>query len=105
MLEFTKIAHVSSSTGIFTSRIQEIQVRRFVVKRLNFCIYSAPFDYFFPKLPAIQELLVDTLKTLDPLLHAEVFFTFMLLIIRISKKYLGNFWPILINELVNLFVI
>jgi hypothetical protein len=88
------------STGIFLSKEQETLEKRIAIKRLAFCIFAAPPDYYFPKLPSIQEKLVEVLKQSPPLLQADAINCITVIVLRISSKYLGNFWPIILHELV-----
>jgi hypothetical protein len=67
---------------------------------MNFLIFSGPQDYYFPKLPQIVEILVDSLKTNDITLYSLVFESFRILFIRINHAYLQNLWPIIISEMV-----
>jgi hypothetical protein len=94
-----KLTH-GVSTGIFLSKEQEILEKRTAIKRLAFCIFAGPPDYYFPKLPSIQEKLVDVLKQSPSSLQTDAINCITIIVLRISSKYLGNFWPIVLHELV-----
>ncbi|KAJ3153044.1 hypothetical protein HDU86_005342 [Geranomyces michiganensis] len=51
------------STTIFMSKDQETAIRAHSVRRLSYAIFSGPVDQYVPKLPSIQEKLVDIFKS------------------------------------------
>lgn len=92
-----------SGTGMFVSKEHEVSYRRSILKKLTFCVFAAPTDYYLAKLPAIQEKVVDNIKTSDPKLLIEVFFCIQALFCRVSSKAMANIWPVFLNELIRLF--
>ncbi|KAI8901962.1 Dopey, N-terminal-domain-containing protein [Globomyces pollinis-pini] len=90
---------VVSSTALFSDRKFEIQNRVSMIRRLTFCIFSAPQDWYLVKLPTIQEKLTESLKMNACAVQSEIFFCIQVIFLRISSKHLTNFWPIIINEL------
>ena len=62
------------SANIFTNREQEMISRSANLRRLSFVLLAAEQNHFLTQLPAIQEKLVDILRTnvVSPRVHSEV---------------------------------
>lgn len=88
----------ASSANIFTNREAELQTRALNLRRLSFVLLSGERDAFLPQLPAIQEKVVDLLRTN---VHAEVYLCLRVLLCRFSPRHMASFWPVIINELVS----
>jgi len=90
------------SANIFTNRELEMMSRALNLRRLSFVIYSGEKDHFLPQLPAIQEKVVDILRTnVAELVHAEVYLCMRVLLCRFSGQHLASFWPVMITEMVS----
>lgn len=65
----------SSSANIFTNRELEVLSRALALRRLTYTLFCSPKDTFLAQLPAVQEKLVDLLRSpVGDLVHAEVRF-------------------------------
>ncbi|XP_051999915.1 protein dopey-1-like isoform X1 [Xyrauchen texanus] len=96
----------SSSLSLFTNRDAELEQRAMILKRLAFTIYSSEVDQYQKYLPDIQERLVESLRLPQvPILHAQVFLFFRVLLLRISPQHLTSLWPTMITELVQVFLL
>lgn len=94
----------SASANIFTNREAENILRSTNLRRLSFVLFSSSRDQFLPQLPAIQEKLVDMLRSNPPdLVAAEVYLLLRVLLMRFHSRHLTTLWPIIIAELVRLF--
>lgn len=93
------------SANIFTNREQEMITRSLNLRRLSFVILAAEQNHFLTQLPAIQEKLVDILRTnvVSPRVHSEVYLCLRVLMCRISPQHLTNFWPVILAELLRVF--
>uniref|UniRef100_A0A667XX80 DOP1 leucine zipper like protein A n=1 Tax=Myripristis murdjan TaxID=586833 RepID=A0A667XX80_9TELE len=91
----------NSSLSLFTNRDAELEQRAMLLKRLAFTIYSSEVDQYQKYLPDIQERLVESLRLPQvPILHAQVFLFFRVLLLRMSPQHLTSLWPTMITELV-----
>ncbi|CAJ1061967.1 protein dopey-1 isoform X2 [Xyrichtys novacula] len=96
----------SSSVSLFTNRDAELEQRAMLLKRLAFTIYSSEVDQYQKYLPDIQERLVESLRLPQvPILHAQVFLFFRVLLLRMSPQHLTSLWPTMITELVQVFLL
>uniref|UniRef100_A0A8C5A6C1 DOP1 leucine zipper like protein A n=1 Tax=Gadus morhua TaxID=8049 RepID=A0A8C5A6C1_GADMO len=96
----------SSSLSLFTNRDAELEQRAMLLKRLAFTIYSSEVDQYQKYLPDIQERLVESLRLpAVPILHAQVFLFFRVLLLRMSPQHLTSLWPTMITELVTVFLL
>ncbi|KAJ3154630.1 hypothetical protein HDU89_007868 [Geranomyces variabilis] len=91
------------STTIFMSKDQETAIRAHSVRRLSFAIFSGPVDQYVPKLPSIQEKLVDIFKSGTGPMIVEVYLCLRVLLCRVSPHHLVNFWPTILTELIQTF--
>ncbi|KAJ3177300.1 hypothetical protein HDU87_004552 [Geranomyces variabilis] len=91
------------STTIFMSKEQETAIRAHSVRRLSFAIFSGPIDQYVPKLPSIQEKLVDIFKSGTGPMIVEVYLCLRVLLSRVSPHHLANFWPTILTELIQTF--
>uniref|UniRef100_A0A667XN58 DOP1 leucine zipper like protein A n=1 Tax=Myripristis murdjan TaxID=586833 RepID=A0A667XN58_9TELE len=95
----------SSSLSLFTNRDAELEQRAMLLKRLAFTIYSSEVDQYQKYLPDIQERLVESLRLPQvPILHAQVFLFFRVLLLRMSPQHLTSLWPTMITELCHLMI-
>jgi hypothetical protein len=63
----------SSSANIFTNRELEVLSRALALRRLTYTLFCSPKDTSLAQLPAVQEKLVDLLRSpVGDLVHAEV---------------------------------
>ncbi|KAM9440083.1 protein DOP1A isoform 1-T2 [Clarias gariepinus] len=96
----------NSSLNLFSNRDAELEQRAMLLKRLAFTIYSSEVDQYQKYLPDIQERLVESLRLPQvPILHAQVFLFFRVLLLRMSPQHLTSLWPTMITELVQVFLL
>ncbi|WWC97086.1 hypothetical protein V866_003964 [Kwoniella sp. B9012] len=95
----------TSSANIFSNREQEMLVKSLNLRRLSFVLLSAENNHYLVQLPAIQEKLVEMLRSsqLSPRVHSEVYLCLRVLMCRISPQHLTNFWPVILTELLRIF--
>ncbi|OCF74855.1 hypothetical protein I204_03697 [Kwoniella mangroviensis CBS 8886] len=95
----------ASSANIFSNREQEMLVKSLNLRRLSFVLLSAENNHYLVQLPAIQERLVEMLRSsqLSPRVHSEVYLCLRVLMCRISPQHLTNFWPVILTELLRIF--
>ncbi|KAK1927398.1 Dopey, N-terminal-domain-containing protein [Papiliotrema laurentii] len=93
------------SANIFTNREQEMISRSSNLRRLSFVLLAADQNHYLTQLPAIQEKLVDILRTnvVSPRVHSEVYLCLRVIMCRISPQHLTNFWPVILAELLRVF--
>ncbi|KAH8396651.1 hypothetical protein KR215_001784 [Drosophila sulfurigaster] len=96
----------AGSLNIFASRDQEYELRAMLLKRLAFVIYCSEFDQHNKYMPDIQEQLANSLRLvpLGPSVQAAVFLCFRVLLLRMSPDHVTSLWPILIAEMVQVFL-
>jgi hypothetical protein len=93
------------STGLFASKDNEYEQRAMLMKRLAFVVYSLDKDQSSRYLPEILERLTDLLKLpFTSILHVQILHFFRVLLVRISNRHIASFWPILITELLEIFL-
>ncbi|KAI8919962.1 Dopey, N-terminal-domain-containing protein [Powellomyces hirtus] len=88
------------STTLFMSKEQETMIRAQSVRRLSFAIFSGPTDQYVPKLPSIQEKLVDIFKSGSGPMVVEAYLCLRVLLCRVTSHHLSNFWPTMLTELI-----
>ena len=93
------------SANIFVNREQETITRSTNIRRLSFVLLAAEQNHYLTDLPAIQETLVDILRTsfLSPRVHSDVYLCLRVLMCRIGAQHLNNFWPVILAELLRVF--
>ncbi|XP_029636600.1 protein dopey-1 isoform X3 [Octopus sinensis] len=95
----------SGSLNLFSSKEQEFELRAQMLKRLSFTILSSESDQYQRNMPDIQERLAECLRTPQvPSVMSQVFLCFRVLILRMSPLQLTSLWPIIITEMVNVFL-
>ena len=96
-----RIAATPSAANIFSSREYELQMKAQNIRRLSFVLFASEKNHFLTQLPAIQEKLVDILRSGNAaILESEVYLCLRVLICRLSPHNLSSFWPVLLAELV-----
>ncbi|KAK8861427.1 hypothetical protein IAR55_002246 [Kwoniella newhampshirensis] len=97
----------ASSTNIFSNRDQEMLAKSLNLRRLSFVLIAAERNGYLSQLPAIQERLVEMLRStaVSPRVHSEVYLCLRVLMCRISPQHLTNFWPVILAELLRIFEI
>lgn len=104
LMLIAKVA-TAPSANIFTNREYEMLLRSLNVRRLSFIIFTGEKNHFLTQLPVIQEKLVDILRNVAaPIVQSEVFLCVRVLLCRLSKHNLTSFWPVLLTELVCVWV-
>ncbi|KAJ3012642.1 hypothetical protein HKX48_006177 [Thoreauomyces humboldtii] len=103
VVELISRVSAAPSTTIFMSKDQETLIRAHAVRRLSFAIFSGPVDHYVPKLPSIQEKLVDIFKSSSGPMIIEAYLCLRVLLCRVSPHHLTNFWPTIITELIQVF--
>ncbi|WRT65559.1 uncharacterized protein IL334_002504 [Kwoniella shivajii] len=95
----------ASSANIFSNRDQEMLVKALNLRRLSFILLAADMNQHLVQLPAIQERLVEMLRSsqVSPRVHSEVYLCLRVLLCRISPQHLANFWPVILAELLRIF--
>ncbi|ORX36308.1 Dopey, N-terminal-domain-containing protein [Kockovaella imperatae] len=93
------------SANIFANREQETITRSMNLRRLSFVLFAAETNHFLTDLPAMQEALVDVLRTsvISARVHSEVYRCLRVLMCRFSAQHLTNFWPVILAELFRVF--
>ncbi|XP_063217046.1 protein dopey-1 homolog isoform X2 [Bacillus rossius redtenbacheri] len=96
----------SGSLSIFSSREQEYELRAQLLKRLAFVILCSETDQYHKYMPEIQERLADSLRLpqVVPSVQAQVFLCFRVLLLRMSPQHVTSLWPIIISEMVQVFL-
>ncbi|GLG96492.1 Uncharacterized protein GBIM_03458 [Gryllus bimaculatus] len=96
----------SGSLSIFSSREQEYEQRAQLLKRLAFVLLCSEMDQYHKYMPEIQERLADSLRLpqVVPTVQAQVFLCFRVLLLRMSSQHVTSLWPIIISELVQVFL-
>ncbi|XP_067849370.1 protein dopey-2 isoform X2 [Heptranchias perlo] len=91
----------SSSLKLFPNYEQKAML----VKRQAFAIFSGELDQYHLYLPLIQERMTETLRVgMSSVVTAQMFLTFRVLLMRISPQHLTSLWPIMVIELVQVFM-
>lgn len=93
---------VSTSTGLFASRDQEMIEKYAMFRKLSFLLFSSPVDHYVSKLPAIEEKISDFLKMSSPSIQAEIFFFIQILLVRVTFKNMNNIWLVITHELMRI---
>nr|XP_031863087.1 uncharacterized protein CI109_001565 [Kwoniella shandongensis]KAA5530159.1 hypothetical protein CI109_001565 [Kwoniella shandongensis] len=95
----------ASSANIFSNRDQEMLAKSLNLRRLSFVLIAAERNGSLSQLPAIQERLVEMLRSsaVSPRVHSEVYLCLRVLMCRISPQHLTNFWPVILGELLRIF--
>lgn len=96
----------TGSLNIFTSKEQEYEQRALLLKRLAFVIFCSEVDQYHKYMPEIQEQLANSLRLpqVVPLIQAAVFLCFRVLLLRMSADNVTSLWPIIIAEMVQVFL-
>ena len=95
----------STQTGLLVSKDQEYEQRTMLLKRLTFAIYASDKDQHSGHSPEILECITDLLKLPQILvLQTQMFLLFRVLVLRMSNRNLMSFWPIIITELMQVFL-
>ncbi|KAK2508368.1 hypothetical protein MC885_011605 [Smutsia gigantea] len=88
----------SSSLKLFSS----FEQKAMLLKRQAFAVFSGELDQYHLYLPLIQERLTDNLRVgQTPIVAAQMFLFFRVLLLRISPQHLTSLWPIMVSELVS----
>ncbi|XP_016076085.1 PREDICTED: protein dopey-2 isoform X2 [Miniopterus natalensis] len=91
----------SSSLKLFSS----FEQKAMLLKRQAFAVFSGELDQYHLYLPLIQERLADNLRVgQTPLVAAQMFLFFRVLLLRISPQHLTSLWPIMVSELIQTFI-
>ncbi|XP_064183737.1 protein dopey-2 [Anguilla rostrata] len=76
-----------------------------LLKRQAFAMFSGELDQYHLYLPLIQERLTENLRMgQTPSVLAQMFLTFRVLLLKISPQHLTSLWPIMVTELIRVFV-
>ncbi|THH09322.1 hypothetical protein EW145_g2101 [Phellinidium pouzarii] len=101
---FRKIASAPSAANIFVNREYEMQLKAQNIRRLSFILFASEKNHFLTQLPAVQEKLVDILRSGSvPVVESEVYLCIRVLLCRLSPHNLSSFWPVLLAELIRIF--
>uniref|UniRef100_H3AEA4 DOP1 leucine zipper like protein B n=1 Tax=Latimeria chalumnae TaxID=7897 RepID=H3AEA4_LATCH len=91
----------SSSLKLFANYEQKAML----LKRQAFAIFSGELDQYHLYLPLIQERLTENLRVgQTSVVAAQMFLTFRVLLLRISPQHLTSLWPIMVTELIQVFM-
>ena len=78
-----------------------MQMRAQNLRRLSFVIFASEKNHFLTQLPAVQEKMVDILRSgTAPIVESEVYLCIRVLLCRLSAHNLSSFWPVLLAEMV-----
>lgn len=121
----------SSSISIFSSKEQEYEQKAQLLKRLAYVILCSEMDQYHKYMPEIQgklslkcqfifcnigfiviiyylllERLADSLRLpqVIPSIQAQVFLCFRVLLLRMSPQHATSLWPVIVSELVQVFL-
>ncbi|XP_053663018.1 protein dopey-1 homolog [Anopheles marshallii] len=96
----------TGTLNIFTSKEQEYEQRALLLKRLAFIIFCSEVDQYHKYMPEIQEQLANSLRLpqVVPLIQSAVFLCFRVLLLRMSADHVTSLWPIIIAEMVQVFL-
>uniref|UniRef100_A0A8C4IQJ0 DOP1 leucine zipper like protein B n=1 Tax=Dicentrarchus labrax TaxID=13489 RepID=A0A8C4IQJ0_DICLA len=76
-----------------------------LLKRQAFAMFSGELDQYHLYLPLIQERLTEALRmNPSPAVSAQMLLMFRVLLLRISSQHLTSLWPIMVTELIRIFV-
>ncbi|KRT83550.1 hypothetical protein AMK59_4549, partial [Oryctes borbonicus] len=95
---------MTQSGSFFSSREQELEQRAQLLKRLAFVIFCSEVDQYAKYMPDIQEQLTTSLRLNAPNVQAQVFLCFRVLLIRMSSLQVTSLWPIIISEMLQVFL-
>ncbi|XP_045609730.2 protein DOP1A isoform X1 [Procambarus clarkii] len=104
------LSRVSMSQGgslnLFSSKESEYETRADLLKRLAFTIFCSETDQYMRHIPDIQERLAEVtrLGQVVPSLVAQVLLCFRVLLLRLSPRGVTSLWPVIITELVQVFL-
>ncbi|KAK5861103.1 hypothetical protein PBY51_022523 [Eleginops maclovinus] len=91
----------SGSLKLFTN----VDQKPMLLKRQAFAMCSGELDQYHLYLPLIQERLTEALRmNPSPNVTAQMFLMFRVLLLRISSQHLTSLWPIMVTELIRVFV-
>ncbi|XP_075710710.1 protein DOP1B [Rhinoderma darwinii] len=91
----------SSSLKLYPS----IEQKAMLLKRQGFAVFSGELDQYHLYLPLIQERLTENIRVGQiPIMAAQMFLFFRVLLLRISPQHLTSLWPIMVTELIHAFV-
>ncbi|KAK3917430.1 Protein dopey-1-like protein [Frankliniella fusca] len=95
-----------NSLSLFSSREQEYEQRAHLLKRLAFVILCGEMDQYQKYMPEIQEKLAESLRLpqVVPAVQANVFLCFRVLLLRMSPHHVTSLWPVIISEMVQVFL-
>ncbi|KAG9033005.1 hypothetical protein FRB95_000667 [Tulasnella sp. JGI-2019a] len=93
------------SANIFANREYEMLLRSLNLRRLSYVLFSGDKNHYLVQLPAIQEKLVDLLRsgTTAPVVLSEVYLCLRVLLCRLSSHNMTGLWPVVITELFRVF--
>ncbi|CAG9538470.1 unnamed protein product [Cercopithifilaria johnstoni] len=95
-------AQNSALSSLITSKEVEYEMRAQALKRLAFIVLSSELGQYQAQLPDIQERLSDNLRLSQvPLVHAQVFLCYRVLLIRQKPQHIVSMWPSMVTELVH----
>ncbi|KAM8976987.1 protein DOP1B [Pelodytes ibericus] len=88
----------SSSLKLYPSSEQKAML----LKRQGFAVFSGELDQYHLYLPLIQERLTENIRMgQTPIMAAQMFLFFRVLLLRISPQHLTSLWPIMVTELIH----
>ncbi|KAK9882131.1 hypothetical protein WA026_018972 [Henosepilachna vigintioctopunctata] len=94
----------SGSLSLFTSREQEYEQKAQLLKRLAYIIFCSEIDQYAKYMSDIQEQLTTSLRLPSPNVQAQVFLCFRVILIRMSPLHVTSLWPIVISEMLQVFL-
>ncbi|UYV67369.1 DOPEY1 [Cordylochernes scorpioides] len=95
----------STSLNLFSSKEQEFEQRAQLLKRLAFIVFCSELDQYQRYMPDIQEKLSESLRLgQGTAVQSQVFLCFRVLLLRMSSHHITSLWPVLITELVQVFL-
>ncbi|KAJ8350171.1 hypothetical protein SKAU_G00253010 [Synaphobranchus kaupii] len=76
-----------------------------LLKRQAFAMISGELDQYCLYLPLIQERVTESLRVGQaPSVITQIFLLFRVLLLRVSPQHLTSLWPVMVTELIHVFV-
>ncbi|KAG2456513.1 protein dopey-2 [Polypterus senegalus] len=103
--EKTMFKDIMSMNSSSLKMVANNEQKAMLLKRQAFAIYSGELDQYHLFLPLIQERLTESLRgSQTSLVSAQMFLAFRVLVLRISPQHLTSLWPIMVTELIQVFI-
>ncbi|XP_064166997.1 protein dopey-2-like [Anguilla rostrata] len=99
---FKDLANMQSSALKLSPNYEQ---KAMLLKRQAFAMISGELDQYSLYLPLIQERVTESLRVGQaPSVMAQIFLLFRVLLLRICPQHLISLWPVMVTELIHVFV-